>query len=72
MLGPIVAAAIAVYPVPGTVTATPETQISFRGTAKPGTVVVTGSRSGRHAGRLRVHSDKAGASFIPNRAFSAR
>jgi hypothetical protein len=70
VLGTILAAAIAVYPVPGTVTATPQTQISFRGTAKPGPVVVTGSRSGRHAGKLRVHSDRAGASFIPNRAFS--
>jgi hypothetical protein len=70
VLGSIVAAAIAVYPVPGTVTATPETQISFRGTDRPGTVVVTGSRSGRHDGRLRVHSDKEGASFIPNRRFT--
>ena len=70
MLGPILAAALAVFPVPGTATATTETQISFRGTAKPGPVVVTGSRSGRHAGRLRVHSDQDGASFIPNRPFS--
>ena len=70
VLGSIVAAAIAVYPVPGTVTATTQTQISFRGTDRPGAVVVTGSRSGPHAGSLRVHSDKEGASFIPNRPFT--
>jgi hypothetical protein len=69
VLGPFLAAALAVFPIPGTTTATTQTQISFRGTAKPGPVTVTGSRSGRHAGRLRVHSDKAGASFLPNRPF---
>ena len=43
MLGPLIAAALAVYPLPGTVTATPQTQISFRGTKNVGSVVVTGS-----------------------------
>ena len=60
------------YPLPGTTTANPRTQISFRGLApdKIGTVTVTGSRSGRHSGSLRAHSDRLGASFVPVRPFS--
>jgi hypothetical protein len=48
-----------------------ETTISFRG-VKPsalGRVIVRGSRSGRHGGRIRAHSDRQGASFIPKRNF---
>ena len=30
---------------------------------------MTGSRSGRHGGRLRAHSDGQGASFVPSRPF---
>jgi hypothetical protein len=60
-----------VYPSPGTLTASPRTQISFRGIApgKVGAVSVTGSRSGRHPGKLRAHSDGQGASFVPARPF---
>ena len=61
-------AAVVTFPLPGTETASPRTQISFRG-VKPGelgTVRVTGSRSGRHGGRLRAHSDGGGASFFPS------
>jgi hypothetical protein len=63
----------AVFPLPGTTTATPRTQISFRDVApgEIGTVRVTGSRSGRHSGSLRAHSDGRGASFVPARAFRA-
>ena len=59
-------ASVAVYPVPEMTTASPQTQISFRGTATPGDVVVTGSRSGRMSGQVRAHSDGQGASFVPS------
>ena len=61
---------VAVYPVPGNSTASPKTQISFRGTTDLGNVVVTGSRTGRHPGRIREHSDGQGASFLPRRSFA--
>ena len=64
-------ASVAVYPVPEMTTASPQTQISFRGTASPGDVVVTGSRSGRMRGQVRAHSDGQGASFVPSGRFAA-
>ena len=67
----LAAANVSVYPLPGTTTASPETQISFRGTTQLGQVVVTGSRTGRHPGRIREHSDGQGASFLPSRRFAA-
>ena len=63
--------AVAVFPSAGTYTASPESQISFRG-ATPSELTgikVHGSRSGTHGGVLRAHSDGQGASFIPNRGF---
>ena len=64
-------AQVATFPVPGTQTATTRTQVSFRGVEpdKIGAVRVTGSRSGRHSGRLRAHSDGQGASWLPSRPF---
>ncbi len=62
---------ISAYPSPGTISAGPRTQISLRG-APPSrlkTIRVTGSRSGRHSGRLRSHSDGRGASFVMTRRF---
>ncbi len=61
------------YPAPGVRTASPRTQISFRGISagKLGTIVVTGTRSGRHTGVVRAHSDGKGASFLPTRRFRA-
>ena len=61
-----------VYPVPGTLTASAKTQITFRGgdAASIGTVTVKGSRSGTHAGTLKPHSDGQGASFVPSKPFS--
>ncbi|HWK26684.1 MAG TPA: arylsulfotransferase family protein [Solirubrobacter sp.] len=61
------------YPSPGTTTANPRTQISFRGVAPRaiGAVRVTGSRSGTHSGTLKPHSDGRGASFVPARPFRA-
>jgi hypothetical protein len=57
------------FPMPGTVSASPETQISLRGAPADqlGTVTVTGSESGAHPGTLRPHSDGQGASFVLQR-----
>ena len=63
---------IAAYPSPNVRVASNETTISFRG-LKPGSLgrlIVRGSASGRHAGRLRAHSDGRGVSFIPKRTFA--
>jgi hypothetical protein len=69
--GPAAAATISVYPAPGVTTAMPETQISFRGAppSQLGPIVVSGSRSGRHTGKVEAHSDGNGASFVPDRDF---
>ncbi len=66
------AATISVYPAPGVVTAMPGTQISFRGApaAQLGPIAVTGSRSGRHRGKVEAHSDGNGGSFVPDRDFT--
>jgi hypothetical protein len=67
------AGAVSVYPIPGSRVATPETQISFRGVAAAalGSISVTGSNSGVHAGRVSADSDGRGASFYPDHPFSA-
>src|SRR4051794_25608554 len=61
-----------VYPVPGTLTASSKTQITFRGgdAASIGRVTVKGSKSGAHAGTLKPHSDGQGASFVPTKPFT--
>lgn len=61
------------YPVAGTLTASAQTTISFRGgdAAALGTVTVSGSRSGNHAGTITPHPDGKGASFVPSQAFRA-
>ena len=61
------------FPMPGSPVALPATQISLRGTApdRIGTVEVSGSRSGAHPGGLRPHPDGGGASFVPQRPFTA-
>jgi Arylsulfotransferase (ASST) len=66
------APAIAAYPLPGTRTASTRTQISLRGApiSQLGAITVTGSRSGRHAGTLRAHSDGEGASFVLSKPLS--
>ena len=60
-----------VSPAPGTGTANPRTQISFRGV--PVTeihgVSVVGRRSGRHAGRLQAYSQGDGGSFVASTPF---
>jgi Arylsulfotransferase (ASST) len=62
-----------VSPAPNSGLASPRTQISFLGApaARIAGVSVVGSRSGRHAGRLRPYSQGDGASFQPTRPFDA-
>ncbi len=67
----LAAANVAVYPLPDSTTASRETQISFRGATALADVLVTGSRTGHHTGRLREHSDGQGASFVPTKPFAA-
>jgi hypothetical protein len=63
--------AVSVFPVPGGHVAAPTTQITFRGipAGRVGSVLVTGSESGTHAGRLLADSDGMGGSFIPSQPF---
>jgi hypothetical protein len=65
--------AVSVYPAPGVVSASRETQLSFRNVARDaiGDVEVKGERSGRHTGKLLAHSDGEGASFVPDTRFRA-
>jgi len=62
-----------VSPAPGTASANPATQISFRGTPASDIqdVVVQGSRSGRHSGQLDGYYQGDGASFVPAQRFIA-
>ncbi len=69
---PAQATAVNVFPVPGTLTASPGTQISFRGVpdgALPATTV-RGSITGLHDVRLLAHSDRQGASLVPDKPFA--
>jgi hypothetical protein len=63
--------AVAVFPSAGTLVASPDSQISFRGAtpAELTGIKVKGSVSGVHGGTLRAHSDGQGASFIPKHGF---
>ena len=59
-------ATVHVFPSPDTPTASPRSEISFRG-VKPdqlGDITVTGSRSGPRTGRVVAHSDGQGASLV--------
>jgi arylsulfotransferase ASST len=60
---------IDVYPIAGTPTANPHTGISFRGVTSLQGLAVTGSRSGRHGGRVVLHPDGRGFSFLPDHPF---
>ncbi len=62
-----------ISPLPGTPDASPDTQISFLGAPASHlrNILVVGSRSGKHRGRLRFYSTHTGGSFLPARAFIA-
>ena len=62
---------VVVSPLPGTPDADPGTQISFLGApvSHLRDVVVKGSRSGLHSGRLRYYSTHTGGSFLPSHPF---
>ncbi|MFZ2050894.1 MAG: arylsulfotransferase family protein [Solirubrobacteraceae bacterium] len=63
---------VSVSPAPGSVTASPETQISFLGAPASaiGEVSVQGSQTGSHSGRLESFSQSDGASFVPSKPFT--
>jgi arylsulfotransferase ASST len=58
---------VSVFPVPGSVMASPGTQIAFRGIpiSQLGSITVTGSRSGVQNGKTVGDSDGRGGSFMP-------
>jgi hypothetical protein len=62
---------VTVSPAPGSRDVSPQTQVSFVGVPASdlSDIEVTGSRSGRHAGRLVAYSQGDGASFVPGRWF---
>jgi hypothetical protein len=64
--------AVTVSPLPGSRDASALTQISFLGVpaAQLSGVLVRGSRSGVHTGRLAPYSQGDGESFVPARAFT--
>ncbi len=63
---------VSVFPIPGGRVASPLTQITFRGLPVSGfgAIVVTGSRSGSHSGRIEADSDGAGGSFVATKPFT--
>ena len=62
-----------VVPFPGTPDAAPSTHIMFPALlpSEVRSVTATGSRSGRHAGRLTALPGRRGTTFAPDRPFSA-
>ncbi|MQA85270.1 MAG: hypothetical protein GEV03_11750 [Streptosporangiales bacterium] len=62
---------VSAFPLPGTLTASPETTISLRGTSRDrlGDFQVIGSDSGRHPGSFRGHPDGNGVTFQPDESF---
>ena len=63
--------AVTVSPFPGTVDASPTTQISFLGgpDTRVSNVHVVGSSSGVHSGRIEAYSTGTGESFLPATPF---
>lgn len=70
---PVECPGIALFPSPGTATASPTTQISFQGvdatTFDESAVAVTGSGTGDHAVRVVPNSDGSGVSAYPSEPF---
>ena len=65
--------AVSVFPSPGTGSALPGTQITFRGVpaSQIGSVQVVGSSTGAHTGTIQADSDGRGGSFVPSQPFAA-
>jgi hypothetical protein len=65
------AASVVISPLPGTPDADPDTQVSFLGAPADElhNIVVAGSASGRHSGRLESYSTGTGESFLPTTPF---
>ena len=63
---------VSVYPLPGSTSSLPQTQITFRGVpaSQIGSVQVVGSSSGTHSGTIRADSDGQGGSFVPSQPFA--
>jgi hypothetical protein len=66
-------AGLDVQPFPGTPDASPQTEIAFPALAPSQlrSIVVTGSRSGVHRGRLTALPHRRGSAFIPSRRFAS-
>jgi hypothetical protein len=66
------AATVTISPLPGTPTATAQTQISFLGASAKALsrISVLGSSSGRHSGHLHSYASATGASFLPSKPFA--
>ena len=64
---------LAVSPLPDSFDASPQTQISLLGAplGDLGDVSVSGSKTGRHSGRLEAYSQGDGASFLPSKPFDS-
>jgi hypothetical protein len=64
---------LAVSPLPDSLDASYETQISFLGypASALSAISVNGSSSGGHSGRLEAYSQGDGASFVPSKAFNS-
>jgi hypothetical protein len=63
---------VSVYPVAGDPVASPGTQIAFRGVSPKQLtgIVVRGTKSGLHGGRIEADSDHRGGSFLPYKPFA--
>ncbi len=72
LAAPAGAKPIAAYPSPGSVYASPTTNIALSGVtrASVGRIMVRGSRSGFHRGRIEAWAGPVGVSFIPSRPFA--
>jgi hypothetical protein len=64
--------AVSVYPLPGSTSSLPQTQITFRGipASQIGSVQVVGSSTGAHPGTIEADSDGQGGSFVPKSPFA--
>jgi hypothetical protein len=66
---------VSAFPIPGSLVATPQAQIAFRGVLasqlEAASIQVSGSITGVHSGVIKPDSDGLGGSFIPSTPFRA-